>query len=151
MAPRGSRRENPRICVISEGPAAPTYFEHAFLARYLGYTLVQGSDLTVRDQRVFLRTLGGLLPVDMVIRRQEAVECDPLELTSDSAKGVAGLLNAYRAGNVAIANSLGSGFAESPAISAFLPALAKELLGEELLMSQSQRGGAATRIRSSMC
>ena len=137
LAGAAGGRENPRIGVMTPGPAGPTYFEHAFLARYLGYTLVEGSDLTVRERKVYLRTLGGLLPVDVLLRRQEAVECDPLELTSESANGAAGLLQSMRMGNVSVANSLGSGFAESPAISAFLPGLARTLLGEELLMESA--------------
>lgn len=125
-------RDNPRIVVLTPGPYNETYFEHAFLARYLGYTLVEGGDLTVRDRRVFLKTLGGLLPVDVIVRRQDDHFCDPLELRGDSMLGVAGLLEAVRSGNVAIANALGSGLAESPAYAAFLPALCRDLLGEDL-------------------
>jgi uncharacterized circularly permuted ATP-grasp superfamily protein/uncharacterized alpha-E superfamily protein len=138
LAASAGGRENPRIGVLTPGPTAPTYFEHAFLARYLGYTLVEGSDLTVRERKVYLRTLGGLLPVDVILRRQEALECDPLELTSESANGAAGLLQARRAGYVSIVNSLGSGFAESPGLSAFLPALARALIGEDLLMDSAK-------------
>jgi uncharacterized circularly permuted ATP-grasp superfamily protein/uncharacterized alpha-E superfamily protein len=127
-----AQRENPRIVLLTPGPYNETYFEHAFLARYLGYTLVEGGDLTVRDCRVFLKTLGGLLPVDVIVRRQDDHFCDPLELRGDSMLGVAGLVQAVRAGNVAIANALGSGLAESPAYEAFLPGLCKLLLGEEL-------------------
>ena len=83
-------RENPRIVLLTPGPYNETYFEHAFLARYLGYTLVEGGDLTVRDCRVFLKTLGGLLPVDVIVRRQDDQFCDPLELRGDSMLGVAG-------------------------------------------------------------
>jgi uncharacterized circularly permuted ATP-grasp superfamily protein/uncharacterized alpha-E superfamily protein len=127
-----AQRENPRIVLLTPGPYNETYFEHAFLARYLGYTLVEGGDLTVRDCRVFLKTLGGLLPVDVIVRRQDDHFCDPLELRGDSMLGIAGLVQAVRAGNVAIANALGSGLAESPAYEAFLPGLCKLLLGEEL-------------------
>ncbi len=83
-------RENPRIVLLTPGPYNETYFEHAFLARYLGYTLVEGGDLTVRDNRVFLKTLGGLLPVDVIVRRQDDHFCDPLELRGDSMLGVPG-------------------------------------------------------------
>ena len=76
--------------LLTPGPYNETYFEHAFLARYLGYTLVEGGDLTVRDNRVFLKTLGGLLPVDVIVRRQDDSFCDPLELRDDSMLGVAG-------------------------------------------------------------
>ncbi len=126
------QRENPRIVVLTPGPYNETYFEHAFLARYLGYTLVEGGDLTVRDNRVFLKTLGGLLPVDVIVRRQDDHFCDPLELRGDSMLGVPGLVQAVRSGQVAIANAFGSGLAESPAYAAFLPGLSKHLLDEEL-------------------
>ena len=127
-----AQRENPRIVLLTPGPFNETYFEHAFLARYLGYTLVEGGDLTVRDCRVFLKTLGGLLPVDVIVRRQDDLFCDPLEFRGDSMLGVPGLVQAARLGNVAIANALGSGLAESPAYAAFLPSLCKHLLDEEL-------------------
>jgi uncharacterized circularly permuted ATP-grasp superfamily protein/uncharacterized alpha-E superfamily protein len=128
------QRENPRIVVLTPGPYNETYFEHAFLARYLGYTLVEGGDLTVRENRVYLKTLGGLLPVDVIVRRQDDHFCDPLELHSDSMLGVPGLLQAVRSGTVSVANALGSGLAESPAYAAFLPGLCEELLGEKLKM-----------------
>ena len=127
------RSENPRVVLLTPGPYNETYFEHAFLARYLGYTLVEGGDLTVRDNRVFLKTLGGLLPVDMILRRQDDGFCDPLELRADSKLGVPGLVHAIRAGNVAVANALGSGLAETPALSAFLPGLCRHLLHEKLV------------------
>ncbi len=126
--------DNPRVVLLTPGPYNETYFEHAFLARYLGYTLVEGGDLTVRDNAVFLKTLGGLLPVDLIMRRQDDSFCDPLELREDSVLGVPGLVQAVRAGNVAIVNALGSGLLESPATAAFLPALCKQLLDEELKM-----------------
>src|SRR5579862_1303960 len=126
------RRENPRIVLLTSGPYNETYFEHAFLARYLGYTLVEGGDLTVRENHVFLKTLGGLLPVDVILRRQDDHFCDPLELRADSMLGVPGLLQAVRSGTVAVANALGSGLGESPAYAAFLPGLCQQLLGEEL-------------------
>jgi uncharacterized circularly permuted ATP-grasp superfamily protein/uncharacterized alpha-E superfamily protein len=127
-------QDNPRIVLLTPGPYNETFFEHAFLARYLGYTLVEGGDLTVRDNCVFLKTLGGLLPVDLIMRRQDDTFCDPLELREDSMLGVPGLVEAVRAGNVALVNALGSGLLESPATAAFLPGLCKHLLGEELKM-----------------
>ncbi len=128
------KRENPRIVVLTPGPYNETYFEHAFLARYLGYTLVEGGDLTVRNNHVYMKTLGGLLPVDVIVRRQDDTYCDPLELRGDSMLGVAGLVEAVQSGNVAVANALGSGLMDSAATAAFLPALSKHLLGEELKM-----------------
>jgi uncharacterized circularly permuted ATP-grasp superfamily protein/uncharacterized alpha-E superfamily protein len=125
-------RDNPRVVLLTPGPFNATYFEHAFLASYLGYTLVEGSDLTVRDNRVYLKLLGGLQPVDVILRRLDDTYCDPLELRRDSFLGVPGLVQAIRAGNVALANPLGSGLMESPAMLAYLPALCRSLLGEEL-------------------
>ena len=125
-------RDNPRVALLSPGPRTETYFEHAFLARYLGYTLVEGPDLTVRDQRIYLKTLAGLLPVDMILRQQHSELCDPVELPGDSMQGCPGLLDTVRAGNVAVANALGSGVVASPAMAAFLPTLARRLLEEDL-------------------
>ncbi|HUG93905.1 MAG TPA: circularly permuted type 2 ATP-grasp protein [Planctomycetaceae bacterium] len=130
LAPR--YRENPRIVLLTAGPASPSYFEDAYLARYLGYTLAEGADLAVRDNRVMLKTLGGLLPVEVILRRIPDEDCDPIELRGDSTGGVAGLLEVIRTGNVVVANPPGSGLVESPAFLAFLPALAQHILGEEL-------------------
>src|SRR5712691_6225376 len=127
-------KENPRIVVLTPGPYNETYFEHAFLARYLGYSLVEGADLTVRDNRVFLKTLGGLLPVDLIVRRQDDTYCDPLELRPDSMLGVPGLMQAVRSGTVTVANALGSGLIESAAPASFLPGLCRHILDEELKM-----------------
>jgi uncharacterized circularly permuted ATP-grasp superfamily protein/uncharacterized alpha-E superfamily protein len=127
-------RDNPRIVLLTPGPYNETYFEHAFLARYLGFTLVEGGDLTVRGQSVLLKTLGGLLPVDVIIRRQDDSFCDPAELREDSVLGVPGLVQAVRAGNVAIANALGSGLLETPAHAAFLPSLCRHIFSEGLKM-----------------
>ncbi len=127
-----AHRANPRIVILSHGPTGPNYFEDAYLARYLGYTLVEGGDLAVRDDRVFMKTLAGLLPVDVIFRRLSDEYCDPLELGGDPAFGVPGLLQAVRLGNVAIANSLGSSIVESPSLIPFLPRIAREWMGEEL-------------------
>ena len=96
---------------------------------YFTMTLVEGGDLTVRDRRVFIKTLEGLQPVDVILRRIDDTFCDPLELRADSFLGTPGLVQAARAGGVAIANALGSGLAESPALMAFLPRLCQRLLG----------------------
>lgn len=127
-----NHKENPRIVLLTPGPYNETYFEHALLARYLGYTLVEGADLTVRDDRVYLKTLGGLLPVDLIVRRQDDTYCDPLELRSDSILGVPGLVQAVRSGTVTVANALGSGVIESAAPASFLPALSRHILGQDL-------------------
>ena len=127
-------RDNPRVVLMTPGPYNETYFEHAFLARYLGYTLVEGGDLTVRDQCVYLKTLAGLQPVDVILRRLDDAFCDPLELNQASLLGCAGLVQAVRAGNVAVANVLGSGWLESPALLPFLPALCRRLLDEDLAL-----------------
>ena len=125
-------RDNPSVVLLTPGPHNETYFEHDYLARYLGFTLVEGGDLTVRDRKVFIKTLEGLRPVDVILRRVDDTFCDPLELRGDSFLGVAGLVEAVRAGNVTIANALGSGLIESAAFMAFLPGLCRHLLGEEL-------------------
>ncbi|MFO0928455.1 MAG: circularly permuted type 2 ATP-grasp protein [Gemmataceae bacterium] len=130
LAPR--RTDAPHIVLLTPGPYNETYFEHAYLARYLGYPLVEGGDLTVRDNRVFLKVLDGLKPVDVIFRRLDDDYCDPLELRHDSFLGVPGLVQAVRTGTVAVANALGSGLLETPALLAFLPALCRRLLNEEL-------------------
>jgi uncharacterized circularly permuted ATP-grasp superfamily protein/uncharacterized alpha-E superfamily protein len=122
----------PRVVLLTPGPYSETYFEHAYLARYLGVPLVEGGDLTVRGSRLFLKTVEGLEPVHGLMRRLDDDFCDPLELRPDSALGVPGLLQAARAGTVVMANALGSGFLESPAVQGFLPGIARHLMGEEL-------------------
>ena len=102
--------------LLSQGPQSPHYFEDAYLSRYLGYTLVESGDLAVRDDHVLLKTLGGLLPVDVIFRRLNDANSDPLELHGDPAVGVPGLLEAVRNGNVAVANALGSSLIE-PSVS----------------------------------
>ena len=124
--------ENPRVVLHTPGPHNETYFEHSFLARYLGLTLVVGSDMTVRDRRVYLKTVSGLEQVDVILRRVDDDFCDPLELRGDSVLGVPGLVDAVVAGNVTVANALGSGLIESAAIMPFLPGLSGHLLGQEL-------------------
>ncbi len=123
---------NPRIVLLTPGPFNETYFEHSYLARYLGFTLVQGADLTVRDRCVFLKTVAGLEQVNVILRRVDDSFCDPLELRSDSLLGVPGLVDAIVAGNVKVANALGSGLIETAAIMPFLPGLSTYLIGEKL-------------------
>jgi uncharacterized circularly permuted ATP-grasp superfamily protein/uncharacterized alpha-E superfamily protein len=131
-SPRTS--EEPRIVVFTPGMQDESSFEHAYLSRYLGYELVEGRDLTVRNGIVYLKTLSGLRQVDVIVRRVFDDYCDPLELRADSLLGVPGLVAAARAGTVAIANPLGSALVEAPAFKAYLPALARALLGEELAL-----------------
>ena len=123
---------NSRIVLLTPGPYNETYFEHAYLARYLGLTLVEGSDLLVREEKLYLKTLQGLEPVHGILKRLDDEFLDPLELRSDSTLGVPGLLQVIRAGHVQVANAPGSAFLESPALLGFLPALSKHLLGETL-------------------
>jgi uncharacterized circularly permuted ATP-grasp superfamily protein/uncharacterized alpha-E superfamily protein len=120
------------IALLTPGPYNETYFEHAYLARYLGLTLVQGGDLLVRHQKLYLKTLQGLQRVHGLLKRVDDAWLDPLELRADSSLGVPGLLQVVRAGNVLLANAPGSGFLESSALLGFMPALAKSVLGEEL-------------------
>lgn len=131
MSPAGA---DARIVLLTPGPYNETYFEHAYLARYLGLTLVEGNDLTVRDARLYLKTLHGLQPVHGILKRLDDEFLDPLELRSDSRLGVPGLLQAIRAGNVLVANAPGSAFLESSAMLGFMPALSRHLLGEELAL-----------------
>src|SRR5438552_1090325 len=128
------RRSNPTIVVLTPGPHNETYFEHSFLAAQWGFTLVEGPDLTVLDRHVYLKTLGGLNPVDVILRRLDDSFCDPLELRGDSLLGIPGLVQAVRSGSVVIDNALGSGLVETAAIMAFLPGLCRQVLGEELRM-----------------
>jgi len=130
LAPR--KPESARVVLLTPGPHNETYFEQAYLARYLGYLLVEGQDLIVRDNRVFLKTLSGLDRVDVILRRVDDDFCDPLELRNDSMLGVPGLIEALRAGNVVVANAPGCGLLQSPAFMAFLPGLCRHLLGEDL-------------------
>jgi uncharacterized circularly permuted ATP-grasp superfamily protein/uncharacterized alpha-E superfamily protein len=128
-------RDAPRIALLTPGPYSPTYFEQAYLAKYLGLTLVHGEDLAVRDARVYLKTLGGLQPIDVLLRRVSDDYCDPLELRPDSELGVPGLVQALRSGNVNTFNPLGTGLLETPALLAYLPGLCRKLLNEELLLT----------------
>lgn len=129
MSPLG---QDAHLALLTPGPYNETYFEHAYLARYLGLTLVEGGDLLVRDQHLFLKTLKGLVPVHGLLKRVDDEYLDPLELRADSTLGVPGLLQAIRAGNVLVANAPGTAFLESPALLGFLPALSRHLFGEEL-------------------
>src|SRR6202167_5132899 len=130
-----NRQDDARTCLLTPGPLNETYFEHAYLARYLGLLLVDGEDLIVREDGVFIRTVSGLQRTEVILRRIDADFADPLELNAASRLGVAGLLRAVRDGKIVIVNSLGAGLVEARAMLAFLPALAPTVLGAELKVS----------------
>lgn len=135
-----SSREDHRIVMLTSGEHYPggSYFEDVYLAKYLGYTLVQGADLTVREGKVCLKTLSGLQHVDVILRRINDNDCDPLELNPYSHVGVAGVVQSVRSGTVAIANPLGGSVLENAGLFAFLPKLARYFLGEDLLLNSPQ-------------
>ena len=126
--------EPPLVVLLTPGTYNETYYEQAYLARHLGLPLVEGSDLTVRNGLVWHKTLSGLQRVHVILRRVDDDYCDPLELRTDSALGVAGLTEAARRGNVLVANSLGSNLLESGALLGYLPALSERMLGAPLKM-----------------
>jgi uncharacterized circularly permuted ATP-grasp superfamily protein/uncharacterized alpha-E superfamily protein len=127
-----AQRVEPRICLLTPGPFSESYFEQAQLARYLGFLLVEGDDLVVRDGVVYIRTIAGLKRADVLWRRVDADFVDPMELNGASRLGVPGLLEAVRAGGVVVSNMPGSGVMESNAMLSFLPALSRRILGEPL-------------------
>jgi uncharacterized circularly permuted ATP-grasp superfamily protein/uncharacterized alpha-E superfamily protein len=134
LAPAGGG--NPGLALLTAGSGDKLWFEHVVLARELSCALVEGGDLTVRDGTLFLKTLRGLSRVDVLLRRQDGRTLDPLELESGPTRGagagIPGLLDAMREGSVRVVNDAGAGFVEAPALAAFLPDLARRLLGEEL-------------------
>ena len=128
-------RGEPTIVVLTPGVGNSAYFEHAFLAREMGLPLVEGRDLLVHNNIVYMRTTSGLQRVDVIYRRVDDDYLDPLAFRRDSHLGVAGLLNAYRAGNVSLANAIGTGIADDKAIYAYMPAIIKFYLTEEPILS----------------
>lgn len=124
------KNENPRVAILTPGKESYRYVEDAYLARYLGYTLVQGRDLAVRGNRLNLKTLGGLVPIDVLWRHISDRKCDPLELNPSSQQGVTGLLQAIRARRVAVANSIGTNLGQMPALLPFLTAASQFLFQE---------------------
>jgi uncharacterized circularly permuted ATP-grasp superfamily protein len=120
-----SRQDDAHICLLTPGPMSETYFEHAYLARYLGFLLVEGEDLSVRDDGVFVRTVSGLQRTEVLLRRVDADFADPLELNAASRLGAPGLLQAVRDRKIVIVNALGAGLVEARAMLAFLPALGR--------------------------
>ncbi|EOQ95153.1 circularly permuted ATPgrasp domain protein [Leptospira wolbachii serovar Codice str. CDC] len=130
----GVTGREPVIVLLTPGPSNETYFEHAYLAGYLGYTLVQGGDLTVRKNKVYMKTVEGLQQIDLILRRVDDNFMDPLELRGDSLLGVPGLLESVRSGNVKIANPIGTGFLENRALLPFYSDLSRFYLGEDLIL-----------------
>ena len=131
-----NKKENPTIVVLTPGPHNETYFEHAYLASYYGYPLVRGSDLVVRDGKLWMKSLKELKQVDVIYRRVDDVYVDPLELREDSYLGVAGLLNVVRSKNVSIVNPVGIGVIENSGLIPFMPAIARYFLNEDLILPQ---------------
>ncbi len=126
--------DKPNVVLLTPGVYNSAYFEHCFLARQMGIPIVEGRDLVVRDSRVYMRTTAGLVPVDVIYRRIDDDFLDPTIFRPDSMLGVPGLVNAYRAGHVALANSIGTGVADDKVIYAYVPKLIKYYLGEEPIL-----------------
>jgi uncharacterized circularly permuted ATP-grasp superfamily protein len=131
-------RSEPNIVLLTPGVFNSAYFEHAFLARQMGIELVEGRDLAVHDNIVYMRTTAGLRRVDVIYRRVDDDFIDPLAFRPDSSLGVAGLFNAYRSGNVTLANALGTGVADDKAVYAYVPGIIRYFLGEEPILSNVQ-------------
>lgn len=131
--------DEPTIAMLSPAPGAPGYLGHAYMARYLGFQRVEGSDLRVTDDRVFLKTVDGLKRVDLLLRAVEGRRADPLELSPDGFDGPAGLVQAVRETPDLMANGLGAAVVENRGLSPFLSAIARQLLGEDLLMPDPPR------------
>ncbi len=127
-----SGKEEPRILCYTSGPNDSRYLAQAYLARYLGYTMAEGPDLTMRNGRVYIKTLDGLKQADVLLRQVDAWQCDPLELDATSNVGVPGLVTAVRNNGVKVANSLGSGLVETNALAGFMPTLCETVLNEDL-------------------
>jgi uncharacterized circularly permuted ATP-grasp superfamily protein/uncharacterized alpha-E superfamily protein len=147
LAPEGV--DNPRIALLTPGSRQETWLEHLFLSRELGLELVEPGDLTIRGGEVYLKTLRGLRRVDVILRRIKGEACDPLEF-DQHGNGVPGLMGAMRSGAVRLVNSPGSMAAEAPGLMPYLPGVARQLLGEELLLPQMETvwlGDAASRDR----
>ncbi len=130
----GDGRPNPQIVVLTPGVYNSAYYEHAYLARLMGVPLVEGRDLAVHDNRVYMRTTEGLRPVDVIYRRVDDDFVDPLSFRRDSSLGVAGLFNAYRSGNVVICNAPGTGVADDKAVYAYVPAIIRYYLSEDAIL-----------------
>jgi len=128
------KNEDPGICLFTPGPDSPLYFEHALLSRYLGYPLVEGQDMTVRNGQIFLKKLAGLEPVEALLRHVEDSDSDPFALRRSTTTGVAGLIQVCRENGIDIANPIGSGYLDTPVLPLFLGGISAQLLGEDLLL-----------------
>ena len=131
-APEG--RDSPRVVVLTPGPANAAYYEHSFLAQQMGVPLVEGRDLTVRDRKVYLRTTAGRERVDVIYRRIDDGFLDPASLIADSLLGVAGLMQSFREGRVAVCNAVGTGVADDKAVYAYVPDFIRYYCGEEPIL-----------------
>ncbi|UXN75225.1 circularly permuted type 2 ATP-grasp protein [Devosia sp. A8/3-2] len=131
-----AKRDGGRVGILTPGQLNDTYFEHAYIARYLGLMLLEGEDLVVEDERVMVRTVAGLKPVTVLWRRMDASFVDPLELRYDSRIGTPGMVEALRHGSISMINALGTGLLETGALAAFMPRLAQKLLGTNLLLPE---------------
>ena len=131
-----NKKENPNIVILTPGSHNETYFEHAFLSSFFGYPLVHGNDLIVRDGFLWMKSMKGLKKIDVVFRRVDDAYVDPLELREDSYLGVAGLLDVVRKKNITVVNPIGCAVVENPGLIPFMPAIAKYLLNEELILPQ---------------
>ncbi len=132
IAPKGI--EEPQVVLLSPGTYNSAYFEHVFLAREMGIPLVEGHDLVIRDDRVYMRTIDGLTRIDVIYRRLNDEFLDPEAFRPDSMLGVRGLMRAYKAGNVALANAIGTGVADDKAVYAYMPRIIKYYLAEEPIL-----------------
>src|SRR6202012_2389070 len=135
VPPQSSTRHEPKVVLLTPGVFNSAYFEHTFLAQQMGIELVEGRDLLVHDNIVYMRTTAGLQRVDVIYRRVDDDFLDPLAFRSDSALGSAGLFNAYRAGNVVLSNALGTGVADDKAIYAYVPKIIRYYLGEDPIIN----------------
>jgi len=131
-----NNKDNPNIVILTPGPLNETYFEHSYMSSFLGYPLVTGNDLVVRNGKVWMKTLKALKQVDVILRRVDDVYMDPLELREDSYLGVAGLLDVVRNQNVTIINPIGSGVLENSGLIPFMNAISKYFLNEDLILPQ---------------
>ena len=131
--------EDPYIAILSPGPEHPDYFSHAYLARYLGYLLVEGGDLVYQNNRICLKTLAGLKPIDLIVRSIEGLNADPLELNPNGMDGTTSIVQAIRDKGIIMANQLGTSIVENRALAPYLPKICKFLLGEDLMLQEAQR------------